>query len=302
MAVSGVPDPLNCTGHLHADLNSVILAYKGEVFLADSGHSCYRNVLHEFETSTRAHNTCTFIHGATEIQQRTAGPRRFTEDRELDPPVARSGRHLLSARVDDVSVFANDAAAAYGEPVTEFTRVCILAGEHAVFIVDTVATNAPVRAKWNWLVNNRDGLLEAKVLADRRVLRRGRSGMKMFFQSTTPLVLDRKSGYVHDRYDPLPGQQGEGKNGTGLYLNVIERTPVEGRRTVLHAFAMDDYGASAGWHFKQPQAQVFVLEGPGGSCRWELTVGDHEFSLIEAKAGRKYTVAPDSNGDWSLHA
>jgi hypothetical protein len=126
--------------------------------------------------------------------------------------------------------------------------------------------------------------------------------MKMFFQSTTPLVLDRKSGYVHDRYDPLPGQQGEGKNGTGLYLNVIERTPVEGRRTVLHAFAMDDYGASAGWHFKQPQAQVFVLEGPGGSCRWELTVGDHEFSLIEAKAGRKYTVAPDSNGDWSLHA
>lgn len=301
MALSGVPDALHCTGHLHADLNSLILAYKGEVLLADPGHSCYRNVLHEFETSTRAHNTCTFVGPAGEIQQRTAGHRRFSDGLELDPPVTRPGRHLLSDRRDDVSVFINDAAAAYGDPVTEFTRVCILAGAHAVFVVDTVVTSAPLRAKWNWLANNRDGMLEAKILADRRVLRRGSVGMKMFFHAPAPLALDRKSGYVHDRYDPLPGQPGEGTNGTGLYLNVVERSPAEGRRTVLHAFALDDYGASAGWHFRQPGPQVFALEGPGGSCRWELTLGDSAFTVVETVSGRRYAVASDDQGHWSLH-
>lgn len=302
MAVSGVPEPLGCTGHLHADLNSVILAYGGEVFLADAGHSCYRNVLHEFETSTKAHNTCTFIGPAGEVQQQVCGSRRFADDRVLDPPVVRPGLHLLSARLDDVSVFVNDAAAAYGAPVMEFTRCCILAGEHVVFLLDRVATSAPVRAKWNWLLNNRDGLLEAKVFSDRRVFRRGRSGMKMFFAAAAPLSLDRKNGYIHDVYDPLPGQPGEGKNGTGLYLNVLERTPVAGRRTVLHAFAMDSYGASAGWHFKQPREGTFTLEGPGGACRWELTVDENAFALTDTIAGRRYSVAPDSTGNWSLRA
>lgn len=303
LAVSGVPDPLHCTGHLHADLNSVILAYRGEVFLADPGHSCYRNVIHEFETSTRAHNTCTFVGPGGELQQRTAEPRRFSADRRLEPPVTRPGRHLLSARLDDVSVFANDAAAAYGEPVDEFTRVCILTGGHAVFVVDTVSTSVPMRAKWNWLANNRDGMLEAKVLADRRVLRRGSAGMKMFFHSANPLALDRKNGYVHDCYDPLPGQPGEGKNGTGLYLNVLERTPAEGRRTVVHAFALDDFGASAGWHFKQPRPGLYALEGPGARCRWELAVGEgHTLVLTESTSNRTFRIGPDSQGIWQLTA
>lgn len=76
---------------------------------------------------------------------------------EGSKPAPPRGRLLLLERIGEVTAIASDAAALYGAPIEEFTRVWIQDGPHVLFVVDRVRANQPVTTVWNWLVNNRDG-------------------------------------------------------------------------------------------------------------------------------------------------
>ena len=91
--------------------------------------------------------------------------------RDYDPetghaagPVRRGGRTLLIARDGEVSVVASEAAELYGDPITQFTRFWFLCGSSALFIVDRIVSDRPVRTSWNWLLNNRDEQLNLKLV------------------------------------------------------------------------------------------------------------------------------------------
>lgn len=291
LAIHGGGDPLNGPGHLHGDLNSCILAHRQERLLVDPGHSCYRNLVHGVEVQSQCHNTLTFDGG---LQQSAAIGHRAIVDGRPGPAVERGARRLCAVHRDGVSIVGNDCAGAYGAPLTRAARFWILCGAHALFIVDHVQASRPVQTTWNWLLNNRDGGLDLKLLPDRLVARRGAVGMKLFHGAggRGPQLAH---GWVHDAYHPLPGQLGEGASGSG---QIVRWTDRERRAEVLavHAIAMDGYGAIAGWHLK-PRDAATVLEGPGAGERWSLTAGADALALREEITGRTWRLAAPT---WTL--
>lgn len=311
LAVRTASDPLAAPGHLHGDINSFILAHNKERFLLDPGHTCYRNLSRELDVSSISHNTCTFVvesdagprraeelPRAAILQQKTIAQRTI-KDGKLGPLVERGGHFLLAAEQGPVKVLASDAAGLYGAPIEAFLRFWLLLGEHALFVVDHINTSLPVRTTWNWLLNNRDGGLDLKVVRpDRLVARRGGSGMKLFHLGGGS-IQGPVYAYVHDAYHPLPNQESEGKPGSGMLMRWSERSP-QTERTVVHAVAVDDYGAVAWWHLRKDEHGI-GLEAPGGSPFWLLTLSDNPFALTvsETATGAAYRVA-QVDGAWTL--
>jgi hypothetical protein len=305
LAVRGAADPLHGPGHLHGDLNSFILVHNQERLLLDPGHSCYRNLIHDLESASFTHNTCTFaLEGEphAHLQQARTARRDFDLQTGISqPPVHRGGRRVLCAREGDVTAIGSEIAALYGSPLTEFTRFWFLCGSHVLFVVDRIISDRPVKTSWSWLLNNRDDLLDLKLIRpDRLVARRGYAGMKLFHLGDGTLQ-EPLHAYVHDAYHPRPNQRGEGKPGSGVLVRWTEKIAAT-VRTVVHAIAVDDPGATAAWHLKTPAANLTVLESPGATASWQLetTPDCSRFILTESVSGKSYTIAPDTSGIWHL--
>jgi hypothetical protein len=317
LAIHGGGEPLHGPGHLHGDLNSFILVHNRERLLVDPGHSCYRNLIHALEGSTLTHNTCTFTvqdhddlglqedkHARLDLQQSRKARAHFDRATGLRVAAAdRGARRLLAARLDEVTVVGSEAAALYGAPIERFARFWILCGSHALFVVDHIVSARPVQVAWHWLLNNRDGLLEHKVIhPDRAVARRPGAGLKLFHLGAG-LPGTPEYAYVHDAYDPLPAATGEGRPGSGMLLTWREPAKAaQTRRTAVHAIAMDGYGVVAGWHLREdPEGPV--LESPDKDRSWQLVLnGEGEgMEIRELATGRAWSALPGDR-DWTLTA
>ncbi|MFA6962707.1 MAG: heparinase II/III family protein [Opitutaceae bacterium] len=316
LAVHGAGEALHGPGHLHGDLNSFILVHNRERLLLDPGHSCYRNLIHDLECSSLSHNTCTFSVEADSglrlhedllkgkiLQQSRDAKRYFDRQTGVSaPPVPRGGKRLLLARDGDVTAIASEVAALYGAPLTEFTRFWFLCGPHVLFVVDRIVADRPVKTSWSWLLNNRDDQLDLKLIRpDRLVARRGHAGMKLFHLGGGTLE-EPLHAYVHDAYHPRTNQLGEGQPGSGSLVRWTEKTAATAR-TVVHAIAVDNPGATAGWHLKTGE-NFAALESPGADALWKLETAPDasRFVLTESVSGKTYTIAPDCAGVWKLGA
>jgi hypothetical protein len=300
---------IHAVAHQHGDLNSFILVHNGERLLADPGHSCYRGLIHAIETATQTHNTCYFTEDDTEdfparmLEQRGMSRRAIGADGVNGDPVEPLARLLLAERRGDVTVIVSEAGAAYGSPVSEFKRFWVLCGGQALFVVDHVRAERPVRTHWSWLLNNRDDALDLKIVRpDRLVARRGAAGMKLFHLGGGVLEGPRYS-YVHDAYHPLPARHGEGRSGSGLLVRWRAAQPQQESLTV-HAICLDDPGSVAGWHLHLPDDGSTLLESPGGGVRWKLSVDDNgsALSVSEVNSGQGVRAASDVDGRWQLTA
>jgi len=276
--------PLYGPGHWHGDLNGFMLVHRRERLLVDAGHNCYRNLIHGLESSTQMHNTCTFLveqdalalqedlAKATLLEQSSVAPRRRIVDGRVSEPVSRRGRRLLLERAGEVVAIGSEAGSLYGAPIDEFSRFWLLAGPHALFVVDRIRAARPVTTVWNWLLNHRDDASAIDVLDGRTiVMRRGLAGLKMFH-----LDAGRLNGpiyaYVHDAYHPEPNRPGEGRPGSGMLYRWIEPAarPV---RVAVHAFALDDYGLIDRWRAEAGEGAYRLSDG---TCRWRLTINATE--------------------------
>ncbi len=308
LAVRGGGPPLHGPGHLHHDLNSLILVHNQQRLLTDAGHGCYRNLIRQLDVSTGMHNTCVFhVTSASNdsyqapatqqvIEQRTPPQRHWNHDR-IDPPVDRGARRLIAAQCDDLRVLASEASAAYGPPITRFARFTILCGAHVVFVIDHIKSDQPVYTQWNWLLNNRDGELDLELAGpDRIVARRGDAGMKLFSLSGGRVT--RTWAHVHDAYHTQPGQMGEGRPGSGHLLHWREPNATTERMT-LHAIALDGYGEVARWHLRS-EANRHGLESAGGTVLWTVESTPQRITIREEKAGRVYHLTDNGQDVWSL--
>ncbi len=298
LAMHGGGTPMNGPGHLHHDLNSIILVHNNQRLLVDAGHSCYRNTMRKLEVSTELHNTCTFHVSKKSdermeswmlggmIEQQEPG-RRSKRGDKIDSPVERGGTRLITAFCDEVRVMGSESAESYGEPIKRFARFSILCGSHAVFVVDHIVASRPVRTQWNWLVNNRDGELDLKIAGrDRVVARRGDAGMKLF--SLSGGSVGQYWAHINDAYHCMPGQMGEGRPGSAHLLQWVE--PAEAlERIGIHAMAVDGYGAVAGWHLRQEGDRV-GLESPGGGELWMIEAKADRITIRQERSGRGYEV------------
>lgn len=310
LAVRTAAEPRHATAHLHGDIHSFILAHRSERLLIDPGHSCYRNLTHDLEAASLTHNTCTFDSPAStgvparNLTQRGGINRPLVREAGAlrgGAPVGLGGSRLLCARSGPVSVLGSEAAALYGAPLTNFTRLWFLCGPHALFVVDRIEAETPLRTTWHWLLNNRDGQLNLQLLRpDQLIARRGGAGLKLRHFGG-----GRLSGpvyaHVHDAYHPLPAQLGEGRPGSGLLLRYTESEPFTAR-TVVHGIAVDDSAAAVAWDLSRTE-NTFVIQAPTSRERWSLELLDTEgsaFRLNESITRQSYEVRRSDSREWSL--
>jgi hypothetical protein len=301
LAVQGGSEALHGPGHLHGDLNSFLLVHNRERLLADPGHSCYRNLIHGLESSSQTHNTCTFLVAEDELglqedlakavmlEQSNVPARRAIEGGRVAGPAAPRGRRLLLERSGQITAIGAEASSLYGRPLEEFSRFWLLAGPHALLVIDRIRASQPIRTVWNWLCNHRDGssLVEARG-PNELVLRRGLAGVKLVH-----LAGGRLAGpvyaYLHDAYHPEPNQLGEGRPGSGMLYRWIEPA---GRtfRLAVHALAVDDCGQLDAWRVESTGDAVALRKG---HVCWTLAVASPSpLELI-------LTLEPDG-GRWRL--
>ncbi len=297
VAVYGGCDPLHVKSHRHAALNSGIVVHNRERMLIDPGHSCYRGLVHGMETQTQTHNAVTFSVDGRQLQQSVSSERRPLADDMSENLLSIEATRLITDSVDDVRIIGHDAAAAYGAPIEAAERFWILCGSHVLFIVDHYRSSSPARATYNWLLNNRDDLLELKpVPPDRLVARRGQCGMKLFHLGGGRFAGPVYS-FVHDCYHPLPSQTGEGAAGTGRIVRWTDAdAATEG--TTIHAIALDSYGAVANWHLRDADATGARVER--GDEDWECRVDGRGIVITNHGAGVRYVTSCNSEVGWLL--
>jgi hypothetical protein len=309
LAARTASEPRHATAHIHGDINSFILVHRRERLLLDPGHSCYRNIGHDLEAVSLTHNTCTFeISASAEKPARTLTQRGGINRpiiRDGGPlrgaaPIDLGGRRPIVARVGPVSVIGSEAAPLYAAPLRIFTRLWILCGAHALFIVDRIESDEPVRTTWHWLLNNRDGLLDLQFARpDGLLARRGDAGLKLKHfgggQMSGPVY-----AHVHDAYHPLPAQRGEGQPGSGLLMRWTESAPATDR-SVVHAIALDNHATILGWSISG-ERDAFILDGPDQREKWTLrTAADgNDLRVEESVSGKAFAVVRNPAGDWSL--
>ena len=305
LAARTASEPRHATAHIHGDINSFILVHRNERLLVDPGHSCYRNLNRDLEVSSLTHNTCTFEIGGRILTQRGGVNRPIIRDRSAlrgADPIDLGGRRLISGRVGPVSVIGSEAAPLYGEPLRSFARLWVLCGSHALFIVDRIESDEPVRTTWHWLLNNRDGLLDLQFARpDGLLARRGDAGLKLRHfgggQMSGPVY-----AHVHDAYHPKPAQRGEGLLGSGRIMRWTEHAPAT-VRTVVHALCLDSASAVLGWNAIR-EGDTYMITGTERKQRWMLRADADGISLRigESISGQSFAVTRDPAGTWSLDA
>ncbi|MCC5844603.1 MAG: heparinase II/III family protein [Verrucomicrobia bacterium] len=305
--------PLHSVAHLHGDLNSFMLVHNRERLLVDPGHACYRNLIHGIEISTYTHNTCVFEteagdglnlqedqHRRIRMEQTNRIRRLLDEGFTNGPTCDRGAKLLLAQRAGHVTAIGSEASALYGAPLREFTRFWLMCGPHAVFVIDRVHADRPVKTSWSWLLNNRDGLLALKMVPpDRMVARRGNAGMKLFHLGDGG-ISGPQHAHVHDAYHPLPNQASEGKPGSGMLVRTADRSARTQSLTV-HAICLDTPGLIADWHLKREDDFAAILESPD-KRQWKLSLNEtgSDISVLETATGRITRVTETSSGQWEM--
>ncbi len=306
----GGGEPIYGPGHTHGDLNSFILVHNQERLLVDAGHCCYRNLIHQFDVASGTHNTCTFtntnagrwVEGQPRprlLEQRTEYTRNLIDGRPGEP-TDRGGVRLLAQQCGPVTVIGSEVAKAYGEPIRNFTRFCLLCGPHVLFVIDSIESSEPVTTTWNWLLNNRDDNLDIKWIGDDRlVARRGNAGMKLFNLSAARKETIRYA-HVHDAYHCLPNHRGEGRPGSGILVRWTEKQPTT-KRVAIHAMVMDGYGSVADWHMHQEQGITEVTGLKKSPC-WRLKIDPDTLTMTveETHSKQLVNIAADASGRWQL--
>ncbi|MEO8614682.1 MAG: heparinase II/III family protein [Luteolibacter sp.] len=303
LAARTASEPRHATAHIHGDINSFILVHRKERLLLDPGHSCYRNINHDLEAASLTHNTCTFEIGGRHLTQRGGINRPIVRDKGSmhgAPPIDLGGRRLISARIGNVSVIGSEAAPLYGEPLRTFTRLWVLCGANALFIVDRFESDEPVRTTWHWLLNNRDGLLDLAIERPNTIIaRRGEAGLKLVHcgdgQMSGPVYAN-----VHDAYHPLPAQLGEGKPGTGMLMRWTEAAPATAR-TLVHAIALDDTAVVGCWNVISNESSV-TIESPDQRQKWQLRFGSDcgSYDLTEELTDIIHKISRNTAGNWDF--
>lgn len=304
----------HAAAHIHGDINSFMLMHNKERLLVDPGHTCYRNITRELDASSETHNTCTFETVAKNnvparklvqvLMNKEGGTNRQLKQINGLPvgalPVNLLGDRLITARIGNVSVIGADAAALYGAPLTKYSRFLILCGSHALFVVDHISADEPIKTTWNFLLNNRDGLLDLQLNRKENSIsaQRGNAGISIKHNAN-----DKINGPIyalmHDAYHVLPAQSiSEGESGSGILMRWQE-SEASKDRTVVHSIAFDDPSAIKSWE-SLTDNNLYSVKSADRKENWTLNVStDGTLDIKELISGKSYKVA-QKDGVWTL--
>ena len=284
-AMAGGYEPLNVTSHRHADQNSFTVAHLNERFLVDGGHCTYRLPHAQgFNLSSKNHNTWRFYkEDGTLIDQQTVN---------LGPPLNHRTAFLTDGTFTAV---ASDAARIYGSPVTKAERMIVSVLPNVLFVIDTIEADEPIRVEENFLLNNRDNKLKFHVASDTRlVFRRGQAAIKLIQASAEPATqFSLGWGYVHDAFHPLPNQNGQGKEGSGLIFTHTSVTAAC-KHVLVYAIPMAAETDIKQWHVNTLEPGSCEIESPAGKDQYRIRIKLSKEGVLvsDSKANKEWLVKP----------
>lgn len=237
--------------HQHFDKNSIMLFAKGEYFICDPGHSCYRGQSHEdYDTHTSSHNTIC-INGSDQVLN-------FVEKGMLHDEVRDYTSHNNKAVVtfkdfhDDVSFVKSHAEKCYSPYLKDCVRNIIFIKPDLFIIWDSVESNSKTdKIESGFNINNYDGKLQLDIKDNEIFAQRPKADLYMKVMSDVDYKIGTRDGKLHMAYHINTDQKIEGKYGSAKRI-VLES---EGKANYFTVICPMDKGA------KKPEAECSFAEG-----------------------------------------
>lgn len=200
--------------HQHYDKNSVSLFSRGEYWIVDPGHSCYRGEIHgAYDRRTHAHNTLCF----DAADQDLAFVEKGMKPEERKPVISHHNRAevVCKRHYPRFDYVASDGRRCYEPWLAGFTRrVWFIRDDYFVIWDHVDPGDHPGAPSLGINLNNRDG--ELSLDADGPILRARRPNSDLAVQVLAPASagFDFSDGRLHLAYHILPGMPVEGEPGT----------------------------------------------------------------------------------------
>lgn len=206
--------------HQHFDKNSFSLFAKGEYFIADPGHSCYRGEAHHhFDTKTASHNTVT-INGCDQLLE--FAERGMLHD-ETKPYTSHQNRAEVIGKAfyDEIEYIASDGRKCYQPYLRAFMRKIWFVKPGYFVIWDRIdGTNQEGSICSGWNLNNIDGNLRLTINDQHIYVSRPRADLSIQFAAPKKVEFAVSDGRLHTAYHILPQMDVEGRSGSAKRIQL----------------------------------------------------------------------------------
>lgn len=201
-----------CLSHQHYDRNSIALFAKGEYFLVDPGHSCYRGESYQhYDCTTAAHNTLN-IEGRNQC---LGYPDAGGTCTSFSNQAYVTGRHFTN----DICYAASDAHRCYEPPLKCYVRKVWYVKPGYFVIWDHVdAAGTEGRIQNGFSVNQYDGKTNIYVRNQTMLIERPRASLRAEYLYPPLQRFDREEAKLHMAYHTLPDQKVEGQWGSAVRM------------------------------------------------------------------------------------
>ncbi len=207
--------------HQHLDKNSVSLFSRGEYWIVDPGHSCYRGGTHSaYDRRTYAHNTLCFD-GA---DQDLAFVEMGMKPEERKPVISHHNRAEIVCKrhYRFFDYVASDGRRCYEPWLAAFTRRIWFVRDDYFVIWDRVDAGAHAGAPTlGFNLNNRDGALTIDAEGPSLRARRPNSDLSVQVLAPASAGFDFSDGRLHLAYQIVPGTPVEGAAGTARRIDFV---------------------------------------------------------------------------------
>lgn len=209
--------------HEHYDKNSISLFSKGEYFLVDPGHSCYRGDSHKtYDTATFAHNTLN-IDGKN--QSLSFLEKGMLHDEAKANVSYHNQAYIIGKNFQkDFSYIASEAKNCYEPALRQFTRRVWFMRPDYFLVWDRVdASNITGECAIGFSLNNRDGKTVLHDTGKGFLVERPRSDLQVGFVIPATMGYEIAPAKLHMAYHILPGQEVEGQPGSAIRVLLTEK-------------------------------------------------------------------------------
>lgn len=258
--------------HEHYDKNSISLFSKGEYFLIDPGHSCYRGEAHHhFDTRTSSHNTLS-IGGEDQSLSFLEKGMSFSE---VNPCRSFNNQAIIVGKnfQSDVLYVASDARRCYQPELNMFVRKVWFVRSSYFVIFDRIDVGSDrAKAEIGFNINNYDQESQFAIEDNGISVSRPKADMRMSFCWPESLGFEQEPSRIHFAYHVLPNQKVEGVLGSAVrflpqvrgkaqntvdYVYVIQ-TMDKGSKPLPISFSMI---SSEGLSLKQGRLEIETPKG-----------------------------------------
>lgn len=217
------------SSHEHFDKNSICLYSRGEYFLVDPGHSCYRGGSHQaYDTMTSSHNTLNLEGQNQSLEFLEAGMlhNEARKCRSFQNQAFVVGKNFA----ESVSYIASDAHRCYEPALKAFVRrIWYVRPDYFVIWDHIDGSNTEGELNNSINVNQYDGKTCVRETKSGLMIERPNADLEVEYLYPPLSGFEKRDAKLHTAYHILPNQKVEGDWGSALRFTPRSLKPEERR-------------------------------------------------------------------------